>query len=83
MSETKDNGGHAFPRVTGFRSNDQSHTYKHHTVDSADGMSLRDYFAAAALTGMLAADKESGAVWHAFAGDAYRAADAMLKARKA
>jgi hypothetical protein len=48
-----------------------------------DDMSLRDWFAGQALTGMLAADANIGAHWTAFAEDAYRVADAMLKARKA
>jgi len=46
-------------------------------------MSLRDYFAAAALTGLLAsADKwHYGSAWHAV-GAAFECADSMLKARQ-
>jgi len=45
------------------------------------GMSLRDYFAAAALQGLLA---DGGCLsWEADAENAYQAADAMLKAREA
>lgn len=69
MSETKDDGGFAFP----------------HPYDSPTGMSLRDYFAAAALTGICVSDKfirtkentAGNAIW------AYEIADAMLAARKA
>lgn len=46
------------------------------------GMTLRDYFAAAAITGLLSADRESGAAWGAFAEEAYSVADAMLAARQ-
>lgn len=46
------------------------------------GMTLRDYFAAKALQGMLADSKRSGTL-EAFAHDAYKAADAMLRAREA
>lgn len=44
------------------------------------GMSLRDYFAAAALAGLLA-DESSGGSYEEFAQDAYRYADQMLQAR--
>ena len=45
-----------------------------------DGMSLRDYFAAAAMHGMLA-DSTYNDTWGKCAEKAYSAADAMLKAR--
>jgi len=49
---------------------------------SAWGMSLRDYFAAAALTGILS-NKEGYGRSYAFASDeAYQYADEMLTARK-
>lgn len=41
------------------------------------GISLRDYFAGCALTGLLAANPQGGAVVHA-----YEAADAMLQVRE-
>jgi hypothetical protein len=45
-------------------------------------MSLRDYFAAAALQGMLS-DPDAGKVdWKHLAEEAYEAADAMLAARE-
>ena len=46
-----------------------------------DGMTLRDYFAAAALQGIMA--DGGGASWDDDAKNAYKAADAMLKAREA
>ncbi len=50
------------------------------------GMSLRDYFAAAALTGMMAnpnRKNNSSALATMHATEAYEIADAMLAARKA
>ena len=44
------------------------------------GMSLRDYFAAAALQGM---DLDGEFAYQTYALDAYKMADAMLKAREA
>jgi hypothetical protein len=45
-------------------------------------MSLRDYFAAAALQGMLS-DPDAGKVdWKDLAGETYEAVDAMLAARE-
>ena len=59
-------GGPAFPAL------------KNHRVDS--GMTLRDYFAGKALTGILA-DPEVNAGVDMVAMVAYAQADAMLKAR--
>jgi hypothetical protein len=52
------------------------------------GMTLRDYFAAKALESILYMDRGSGIIGvnnheHYCAKDAYRVADAMLKAREA
>jgi hypothetical protein len=46
-----------------------------------EGMTLRDYFAAKAMQGLLAS--EVNAPRHEFAAEAYAMADAMLKAREA
>ena len=48
------------------------------------GMTLRDYFAAKAMQGMLAGLLAYGhdIMWNEIAKDAYREADAMLKARE-
>ena len=59
----------------------------HYGMES--GMSLRDYFAAAALQGNLASQSidvgyyDGEDAWNKAAKDAYKAADAMLKAREA
>ena len=50
--------------------------------DVVQGMSLRDYFAAAALAGLLADPDRNGTAKH-FARDAYTLADEMMKARAA
>jgi hypothetical protein len=52
----------------------------------ASGMTLRDYFAAKALQGMLASEgyeDRMNVTIPDYASDAYRYADAMLKAREA
>lgn len=73
MSEKPDNPS-AFPWATGKGS-------------YCDGMTLRDYFAAAALQGLLASPKDlkidgEFATGRELAKLAYSAADAMLKARE-
>lgn len=50
--------------------------------DVVQGMTLRDYFAAAALSGLLG-DPERYGTSKDFATDAYDAADAMMEARNA
>ena len=67
MSEKIETGGPAFPT-----------NYKHRANDP--GMDLRDYFAAKAMQGFLAAEyayRPDG-----WAKEAYEMADAMLKARE-
>lgn len=51
-----------------------------HSLTSYPGMSLRDWFAGQALTGLLAAPVGKD-TWVGVAKDAYSAADAMLEAR--
>lgn len=46
------------------------------------GMTLRDYFAGQALAGIIAADNSPAGDWPLCAEHAYKAADAMLAARK-
>ena len=66
-----DTGGPAFPVVT-----------THESYVSAEGMTLRDYFAAKAMQALLAnADSFMG--WDTIPADAYEMADAMLKAKEA
>ena len=76
MSNTN-TGGPAFPR------NVLDHGHGVKTVHES-GMTLRDYFAAKAMQGMCATLGEvSGEpFWNVLASDAYKMADAMLKARE-
>ena len=72
MSDTINDGGPAFPclpsqHLNGFYS-------------TGNGMTMRDYFAAAALQGLLA--DGGGASWDDDAKNAYKAADAMIRARE-
>lgn len=67
MSAPINDGGPAFPTPVGVQHN--------------DGMTLRDYFAAAALQGMLTDSCIQGSDSQ-FAESAYSYADAMLKARE-
>jgi hypothetical protein len=62
----KETGGPAFP-VTGH-------------IELEWGMTLRDYFAAKSMQGLIAAGKSIP--WIEIAGVAYDMADAMLEARK-
>jgi hypothetical protein len=51
--------------------------------DVVQGMTLRDYFAAAAMQGLLSTEYFRGMPYKLVAEDAYRAADAMMEARDA
>jgi hypothetical protein len=71
---TQDTGGPAFPKLT------QDERWK--TFTSTGGMTLRDYFAAKALQGLLATDLNCAPEYvQAIADSTYVMADAMLKAR--
>lgn len=50
--------------------------------DGESGMSLRDYFAAAALPGLVPRGEGSLSIVHCYASDAYKLADAMLAERE-
>lgn len=71
MSNTINNGGHAFP-----------HSLQDLYEPNTAGMTLRDYFAAKAMQGMFASgvltNKDTD---EKIAQDAYKIADAMLRAR--
>lgn len=77
MSNQINDGGPAFPHKRQIRCNGE-------VIDSEmePGMTLRDYFAAAALQGMLS-DPDRGGSGSEFAQAAYSCADAMLKWRDA
>lgn len=88
MSDTINNGGPAFPVVT--RPMETEHGFGHQFSNSTwqyGGMTLRDYFAAAALHGLIAyhgdkmhiVDKDGRTSLHLIA---YDHADAMLRARE-
>ena len=84
MNQPINDGGSAFPYKRQIRCNGEVIDY---VMES--GMTLRDYFAAAALQGLLgnsefhvAADVESE-IPNAIAKYAYEAADAMIRAREA
>jgi hypothetical protein len=83
VSENINDGGPAFPTVAtatthGFYADGQP-CMTHY--GSRSGISVRDYFAAAALQGMLS-DPDRGGAGSEFAQAAYSCADAMLKARE-
>lgn len=67
----KDNGGPAFPCEFGG-------TYQNRT---SEGISIRDYFAAKAMQGMIASYGYLRSEVDVIAGSAYDCADAMLKER--
>ena len=69
----KDTGGPAFPHPSGWRRD----------PEISDGMTLRDYFAAKAMAGILSSVAPSLFDEHSarIAARAYLTADAMLKAR--
>lgn len=74
MSDTPiNNGGYAFPMPSGPQPRVDCSTHYN------EGMTLRDYFAAAALQGILA--NGGSARWDDDATNAYLRADTMLKAR--
>lgn len=81
MEQIKD-GGPAFPAD---ELHDQTPPYRH--LLASQGMTLRDYFAAKALQGMLACPEEPGTPddlnWEKYLAElAYGYADAMLAARE-
>ena len=69
----------AFPHTVEYKGSDCG------GIVSYGGMTLLDYFAAKAMQGMLAGLLAYGhdIVWNQIAEDAYKQADAMLKAREA
>ena len=74
----KTNGGPAFPRSH----SDCRHGDDAECVLSQDGMTLRDYFAAKAMQGLLASDEHSNSDTERVASWAYSQADAMLTRRE-
>lgn len=81
MSEAIKTGGPAFPVLDVHQDWDQeNHDWGGVHTAGSPGMSLRDYFAAKAMQGFVTGDWFSSP--DAKAAEAYRIADAILKARK-
>lgn len=74
---SNNNGGPAFPLPRHTR----KYCDKTNDYIQDDGMTLRDYFAAKAMQGLLA-NSEVQATHAEFAAESYKMADAMLKARE-
>jgi hypothetical protein len=79
MSAPINDGGPAFPCV--YYSEPIGSIGPQLTIKG--GMTLRDYFAAAALQGLMAKMEPENQLEHHIAKWSYEAADAMLKAREA
>ena len=87
MSDTKDNGGPAFP-ADAYTICHENGTFEYARRPS-DGMSLRDWFAGLVLAGMVTREQginpkaveKWGGVEQAYAMQSYVMADAMIKAR--
>jgi len=75
MNDTTNNGGPAFPLA------DSCREYRNSNRSDANGMELRDYFAAKAMHASLSLDPANAASSEEHARWAYEMADAMLKAR--
>lgn len=86
MSNDHNTGGQAFPQfgpqIVGLDSDGAPKL----EYEFSEGMTLRDYFAAKAMQGELAAQSEDSGFYETFerlAGRSYAIADAMMKAREA
>jgi hypothetical protein len=81
----KNTGGSAFPLVTetnpDILAQAKGSGFNVEKFQVQSGMTLRDYFAASALQGLLACPDSRGNFIE-FAYDAYRYADALIKARE-
>ena len=77
-----DDGGSAFPTKVITGTEYIENVGNRHTYDEYPGMTLRDYFAAKAMEGMLACPTQPQSGPDMYAKDAYEIADAMLKARE-
>lgn len=78
---SRNDGGAAFPALQAserWENRDGGHSYSH---ESAGGMSLRDYFAAAAMQGICSQWRFPGNEREHLAEESYKVADAMLAER--
>ena len=76
---SKDTGGPAFPVSL---TNEQETRWDSAGLGCANGMTLRDYFAAKAMQGIVANPNAQGLTFEDIANRAWMQADAMLKARE-
>lgn len=81
MSDTKDNGGPAFPHSTQEWASPIAEGPKYLADVHYPGMTLRDYFAAKAMQGLVS-NGYLNAIWKERVEIAYEIADIMLKARE-
>jgi len=85
MSDNINDGGPAFPTsitaTSVIRKSDKEDVVTNYGMDP--GMTLRDYFAAAALTGIISSSYREDWSIHQIIDASLEAADEMLKARKA
>ena len=89
MSKGKD-GGPAFPQdyehtkaaILTHQAGEISAEQLLHCARQLRGMTLRDYFAAEAMQGMVSAEFAGNVTTDYWAEEAYKVADAMLKARQ-
>jgi hypothetical protein len=72
MSNTN-TGGPAFPT--------EAYDLERQTLVREEGMTLRDYFAAKAMQGIILHPQGLAGLWDEAAQESYKVADAMLKAR--
>jgi hypothetical protein len=80
VSTPIDDGGPAFPGIEGSYAAADSYSNPYTGLDTYPGMTLRDWFAGQALSGI--ASMDTTRTYAEDAEQAYRYADAMLAARK-
>lgn len=83
MSDKINTGGYAFPGLNAEFTGISSDGKERYEITPSDGMTLRDYFAAKAMQGLLSRPMINAHAAAAYAEDAYMVADAMIAARGA
>ena len=77
----KDHGGSAFPDFPIYELEEEDGVYSITHDQQSLGMTLRDYFAAKAMQGLLSDGVGKNADIHIIVSDAYFVADAMIRVR--
>jgi hypothetical protein len=77
----KDHGGSAFPDFPIYELEEEDGVYSITHDQQSLGMTLRDYFAAKAMQGLLSDGVGKNSDIHIIASDAYFVADAMIRVR--